>query len=181
MRKYGSTNEVPWANSMCDKQTPQKVFHDLLRANKFYSTDKNLQYSSFSCTCTSNFQSEAQFKVNSCLKANPLLTIMQHNKATTEQWGDVLAETQPLWNCQLPTRDGCSEPGLTFFHKDKLNYNLATPNWTPGWHSPPQTLRGRYSEDLGSKTVRCEPRLRTATSQLPSWKSHARAHLDGPG
>lgn len=69
-------------------------------------------------------------------------------------------------NCHLPTREGCSEPGLTFFQKDKLKSNLASPNWAPSCHSPPQTLRGKYAEDLGTETVRCEPRLRTATLQL---------------
>lgn len=33
MRKYGSTNQVLQANSLCNKQTPQKVFHALLRAS----------------------------------------------------------------------------------------------------------------------------------------------------
>jgi len=117
------------------------------------------KHPSFSCICTSNFQSEAQFKVNSCLKANPLLTIMQCNKATMQWWGDVLTETQLLRSHQLPTRDGCSEPGPTFFQKDKPKYSLAFPNCVPSRHSPPQTWSGKYS-DLGSKTVGCEPRWR---------------------
>lgn len=73
------------------------------------------------------------------------------------------------------TRDWCSEPvpERQAFRKEKLKFNSAFPIQAL---TPSQTPREKYSEDMGSKTVRCEPRLRTGTWQN-LMKSHSRALL----
>lgn len=103
--KWGPTSKLHMQKQM------SQVFHALLKVNK------NLQHPSFSCTRISNFQSEVQFKVQCCLKANPLLTIMQHKKANSQWWGDVLAESQLPWTCQLPPEMSAQKQDRHFSRK----------------------------------------------------------------